>query len=38
MTDEPIFWAQLLVQGGHETVGCLVEQSLVGESYIRNFR
>jgi ABC-type branched-subunit amino acid transport system substrate-binding protein len=38
MTDEPIFWAQLLAKGGHETVGCLIEQSLVGDSYIRNFR
>ena len=38
MTDEPIFWAQLLAKGGHVTVGCLVEQSLIGESYIRNFR
>jgi ABC-type branched-subunit amino acid transport system substrate-binding protein len=38
MTDEPIFWAQLLAKGGHQTVGCLIEQSLVGESYIRSFR
>ena len=38
MTDEPIFWAQLLKKAGHATVGCLIEQSLVGESYIRNFR
>ena len=39
MTDEPIFWAQLHRQGaGTTTVGVLVEQSLVGESYIRNFR
>ena len=38
MIDEPIFWAQLLSKAGHTTVGCLVEQSLVGESYIRNFR
>lgn len=38
MTDEPIFWAQLLAQGGHAEVGCLVEQSLIGDSYIRNFR
>ena len=38
MTDEPIFWAQLLAKGGHATVGCLIEQSLVGDSYIRNFR
>ena len=25
-------------KGGYATVGCLIEQSLVGESYIRNFR
>ena len=35
LTDEPIFWAQLLVKGGHTEVGVLVEQSLVGESYSR---
>jgi len=38
MTDEPIFWARLLAKGGHTEVGALIEQSLVGESYIRNFR
>jgi ABC-type branched-subunit amino acid transport system substrate-binding protein len=38
MTDEPIFWADLLAMGGHSEVGVLVEQSLVGESYLRNFR
>jgi ABC-type branched-subunit amino acid transport system substrate-binding protein len=38
MTDEPIFWAHLLAQAGQMEVGALVERSLVGESYIRNFR
>ena len=38
MTDEPILWAQILAKGGHTQVGALIEQSLVGESYIRNFR
>lgn len=38
MTDEPIFWADLLGKGGHSEVGVLVEQSLVGESYLKNFR
>jgi ABC-type branched-subunit amino acid transport system substrate-binding protein len=38
MTDEPIFWAQLLASAGHSSVACLIEQSLVGESYIRGFR
>lgn len=37
-TDEPIFWADLLTKGGHAEVGVLVEQSLVGESYLQNFR
>jgi branched-chain amino acid transport system substrate-binding protein len=38
MTDEPIFWADLIAAAGHREVGVLAEQSLVGESYIRNFR
>jgi ABC-type branched-subunit amino acid transport system substrate-binding protein len=38
MTDEPIFWAHLLAKGGYREVGVLIEQSLVGESYVRNFR
>lgn len=38
MTDEPIFWADLISSAGHRQVGVLIEQSLVGESYIRNFR
>jgi ABC-type branched-subunit amino acid transport system substrate-binding protein len=38
MTDEPIFWADLIAADGHREVGVLAEQSLVGESYIRNFR
>ena len=38
LTDEPIFWADLIARDGHTTVGALVEQSLVGETYIRNFR
>jgi branched-chain amino acid transport system substrate-binding protein len=38
MTDEPIFWADLLAKGEHRDVGVLVEQSLVGESYLKNFR
>jgi branched-chain amino acid transport system substrate-binding protein len=37
-TDEPIFWTDLLAKGGHTDVGALIENSLVGESYIRNFR
>jgi branched-chain amino acid transport system substrate-binding protein len=38
LTDEPIFWVQLLAKGGHTEVGALVEQSLVGESYLAGFR
>ena len=38
MTDEPIFWADLLVKDGHREVGLLIERSLVGDSYVRNFR
>jgi ABC-type branched-subunit amino acid transport system substrate-binding protein len=37
LTDEPIFWADLLVKGGHTEVGVLVEQSLVGETYLTSF-
>ena len=37
LTDEPIFWADLLAKGGHTEVGVLVEQSLVGESYLKSF-
>ncbi len=36
--DEPIFWTDLLVKGGHTVVGVLMEQSLVGEAYVKTFR
>lgn len=38
MTDEPIFWADLLGKAGHSEVGVIIEKSLVGESYLKNFR
>lgn len=38
MTDEPIFWADLLAKAGHSTVGVLVERSLIGQTYLRNFQ
>lgn len=38
MTDEPIFWADLLARDGHRDVGILIERSLVGDSYVKNFR
>src|SRR6266700_4870648 len=36
MTDEPIFWAHLLAKRGLDDIGVLVEQSLVGESYVKS--
>jgi len=38
LTDEPIFWAELIAKRGYKTVGILVEKSLIGETYARNFR
>jgi ABC-type branched-subunit amino acid transport system substrate-binding protein len=38
MRDEPIFWADLIAKRGIDNVGVLVEQSLVGDSYIRQLR
>jgi len=38
LTEEPIFWVDLLAKGGHREVGALVEQSLVGESYLASFQ
>ena len=38
LTDEPIFWADLLVKGGHKEVGVLFEQSLPGRTYLKNFQ
>jgi branched-chain amino acid transport system substrate-binding protein len=38
MTDEPIFWADLLAKRGLTDVGLLIEQSLIGETYSTNFR
>jgi branched-chain amino acid transport system substrate-binding protein len=38
MTDEPVVWAHLISKGGYKTVGVIVEQSLIGESYLRFFR
>lgn len=37
-TDEPIFWAELAARGGHTEVAALIEESLVGDAYIRNLR
>lgn len=38
LTDEPVIWAELIAKRGLKTVGVVIERSLVGESYIRNFR
>ena len=38
LTDEPIFWADLIARDGHASIGALVERSLVGETYVRNLR
>jgi ABC-type branched-subunit amino acid transport system substrate-binding protein len=38
LTDEPIFWTDLLAKAGHREVGVLIEKSLVGETYLENFR
>ncbi|OJZ76096.1 amino acid ABC transporter substrate-binding protein [Mycobacterium paraffinicum] len=38
MTDEPIFWAQMLKKHGHSTVGLLIEQAYIGFNYADNFR
>lgn len=37
-TDEPIFWSDLLAKGGHTEVSVLIEQSLVGDAYLKSFR
>ena len=38
MTDEPIFMADLVAKRGLTEIGVLVEQSLIGESYLKNLR
>ncbi len=38
MTDEPIFLADLVAKRGLTEIGVLVEQSLIGESYLKNLR
>src|ERR1700728_2930187 len=38
MTDEPIFLADLIAKREIAEIGVLVEQSLIGESYLKNLR
>src|SRR6201991_3017008 len=38
MTDEPIFLADLIAKQGLNQIGVLVEQNLIGESYVKNLR
>ena len=38
MSDEPIFWSDLIAARGLDDIGVLVENSLIGESYLEQFR
>src|ERR1700759_3322726 len=38
MTDEPIFLEDLVAKRGLTEIGVLVEQNLIGESYVKNLR
>src|SRR5690242_21786634 len=38
MTDEPIFLADLISKRGLTEIGVLVEQNLIGDSYLKNLR
>jgi branched-chain amino acid transport system substrate-binding protein len=38
LTDEPVFWAELMAKRGYKSAGVLAERSLIGETYARNFR
>ena len=38
LTDEPVYWAHLIKKRRLKTVGAIVENSLVGETYIKNLR
>ena len=38
MTDEPIFLVDLIAKRGLSQIGVLVEQNLIGESYLKNLR
>ncbi len=38
MTDEPIFLTDLVAKRGLHEIGVLVEQNLIGESYLKNLR
>ena len=38
MTDEPIFLTDLVAKRGLNEIGVLVEQNLIGESYLKNLR
>jgi len=37
-TDEPVFWADMIAKRRLNDVGVVIEQSLIGEAYSRNFR
>ena len=38
MADEPAMWARLIAKRGLKTVGAVIEQSLIGELYMKRFR
>lgn len=38
LTDEPVFWTHLIAKRGLKTVAALVEQSVPGQTYAKNFR
>jgi ABC-type branched-subunit amino acid transport system substrate-binding protein len=38
LTDEPVFWSHLIAKRGLKTVGAIVEQSVPGQTYVKNFR
>lgn len=38
LTDEPVFWAELIAGQDYSSVGVLFEKSVPGETYVRHFR
>lgn len=38
LTEEPVYWTRLLAKQGLTETAVLIEQSLIGETYARNFR
>lgn len=38
LTDEPVFWAEMIAKKGYSSVGVLFEKSVPGETYLQHFR